>query len=306
MATQNKDQKSDRVVTPVIRLYGNTFADLEGDNSTGRASGHLDKDAVTKGDIDSTSLNKNKIQDGVNFTRFEETVRDYILSMLGFPVIKVELAPTQLKVAIDQAVTKMYQHAPLFTNQMVVFQTVAGVNLYRIPSSILDNLEYVVYKKTLLSIQSQAGTLEFDFFIKYFQDNFLFQNFGVGDFFLLQQNLEQIRKVLGQEGSWDVINNEYIQLYPRPVVADDVVIIFRALDSNTLHPAYLNWIQQYALAVAKTILGHIRGKYKVYPSPGGGAQLDGEELKAEGVQEKKDLLDLLLSEISEPPTFTAF
>ena len=175
------------------------------------------------------------------------------------------------------------------------------------PTWVVHNLEYVVYKKTLLSIQSQAGTLEFDFFIKYFQDNFLFQNFGVGDFFMLQTHLEQIRKVLGQEGTWNIINGQYLQLYPKPVVTpQEVIVVYRGLDSNTIHPAYRNWIQRYALAVSKGILGEIRGKYTSLPAPAGGAQLNGPELKQESAAEKQQLMEELLLEIEEPPVFTTW
>jgi len=197
----NPEQFFDRVSIPDVRGYGNTFAEFESANELGAGRGPISDAGGTKGNINRDNLNKNVLDGSVEFTKFEETVKDYVLAKLGHPVVRVELAPLQLKVCIDEAITRLYHHAPLFTIQMAVFRTQNGVNLYKLPMSIMDNLEYVVYKKTLLSIQSQAGTLEFDFFIKYFQDNFLFQNFGVGDFFLLQQHLEQLRKILGQEGS---------------------------------------------------------------------------------------------------------
>ena len=164
-----------------------------------------------------------------------------------------------------------------------------------------------MYKKTLLSIQNQAGTLEFDFFIKYFQDNFLFQNFGVGDFYLLQQNLEMMRKILGQEGSFSVLDNQYIHIEPKPVVdGQTVILIYRGLNSDTLHPAYRNWIQLYSLACAKGALGQIRGKYQTVPSPGGGAKLNGDSLVKESQEEKEKLLQRLLDEFEEPARFSTY
>jgi hypothetical protein len=135
----------------------------------------------------------------------------------------------------------------------------------------------------------------------------LFQNFGVADFYLLQSNLEQMRKILGMEGTWDVINNQYLQLYPAPVTTPDQVILeYRALDSNTIHPAYRNWIQRYALAIAKGILGEIRGKYSTLPSPGGGASLNGQALIDQSIREKEILEKELLTELEEPIPFTLF
>jgi hypothetical protein len=101
-----------------------------------------------------------------------------------------------------------------------------------------------------------------------------------------------------------VVNNKYIQLYPAPTETPTPVIVeYRALDSDTINPAYRNWIQRYALACSKGILGKIRGKYNTLPGPGGGAQLDGESLSRESAEEKKLLVEELLTEIEEKPYF---
>jgi len=289
----------DNVATPQLSTgYGNSLAEYVGPFVTA---------GIQKGDIDLEKLNTTTLDEGIEFTRFDETIKDFVMARLGHPVVRVELTPYQIKTSIDEAVSKLNFHAPMWTIQMLAFDASAGVNIYKMPTWVVHNLEYVVYKKTLLSIQSQAGTLEFDFFIKYFQDNFLFQNFGVGDFFMLQTHLEQIRKVLGQEGTWNIINGQYLQLYPKPVVTpQEVIVVYRGLDSNTIHPAYRNWIQRYALAVSKGILGEIRGKYTSLPAPAGGAQLNGPELKQESAAEKQQLMEELLLEIEEPPVFTTW
>ena len=285
-------------VIPRLTGYGDSFANYGGRNIT---------DGVVPGDIDTSKLNRGTLADEVEFNTFEETVNSYVLSRLGFPVVRIELTPFQIKSCIDEATTQLSYHAPLWTRQFASFEASAGKNLYELPQHILDNLDYVVYKKTLLSIQSQAGTLEFDFFIKYFQDNFLFNNFAIGDFYLLQSHLEQLRKVLGQEGSWEVINNKYLQLYPTPVTTPQQVIVeYRAIDSNTIHPAYRVWIQKYTLAIARGILGEVRGKYASIPGPGGGAGLNGSALIQQSEKEKTALEEQLRLEIEEPPGFTTF
>ena len=283
---------------PKLSGFGNSFTTYGG---TGI------KDGKTVGTINYETLNATTMVDGVEWTHFEETLKDYVLARLGHPVVRVELTPYQIKPCTDEAIGTMYHHAPLFATQFVAFDASAGCNTYEVPSYILDNLEYVVWKKTLLSIRQKAGTLEFDFFIKYFQDNFLFENFGVGDFYLLQQNLEMTRKILGQEGAFSILNNQYIHIVPAPVVnGQTVIIVYRALDSATLHPAYKNWIQQYALACAKGALGQIRGKYATVPSPGGGAKLNGESLVRESEKEKEVLLKRLFDEFEEPPRFSTY
>jgi len=286
-------------VKPNLASWGNTFAPYAGKN--------INAATKTSGEIDYSKLNNTTMVDGVEWTHFEENLKDFILARLGHPVVRVELTPYQIKTCIDESVGTMYNHAPLFALQMATFQTTQGINTYEIPSYILNTLEYVVYKKTLLSIQSQAGTLEFDFFIKYFQDNYLFQNFGVGDFYLLQQNLEMMRKILGQEGSFSILDNRYLIIEPRPVTnLQTVILIYRALNSDTLHPAYRNWIQLYALACAKGTLGQIRGKYETVPSPGGGARLNGGQLVKESAEEKEKLFQRLVDEFEEPARFSTY
>jgi hypothetical protein len=286
-------------VDPKLLGFGDTFG-----NYGGRYLGDTD---IYSTAIDNSKLNVSKLGDPVEFTPFEETIRSFILGRLGHPVVRVELTDFQVKTAVDEAITQLDYHAPFWCNQLASFECSGGVNAYILPTHIATNLNYVVYKKSLLSIQNMAGTLEFDFFIKYFQDNFLFSNFQVSDFYLMQQHLEMIRKILSQEGSWDIINGNLLTLYPTPVLDTQTVILsFRGLDSATMHPYYKNWIQRYALAAAKGILGEIRGKYRTLPSPGGGAVLNGKELHEESLQEKDKLKEELLTEIEEPPCFTTY
>lgn len=286
-------------VDPLILGYGDTFGTYGGDR--------LGSTDIYSTAIDTSKLNRGLLTDGVELDHFQQTIRDFVLARLGHPVVRVELTDFQIKTAIDEAITNLDYHAPFWTIQCASFECSGGVGAYTLPLHIAYNLEYVSYKKTLLSIQNMAGTLEFDFFIKYFQDNFVFSNFQVSDFYLMQQHLEMIRKILSQEGSWDLVNGNVLQLYPTPVLnTQTVILVYRALDSYTMHPYYKNWIQRYALAISKGILGEVRGKYKSLPSPGGGANLNGADLVQQSVIEKDKLKEELLSEIEEPGAFTLF
>jgi hypothetical protein len=123
----------------------------------------------------------------------------------------------------------------------------------------------------------------------------------------MQTHLETMRKILSQDGSWDLLNGNVLQLYPCPVIdGQPVILVYRGLDTSTMHPYYRNWIQRYAVAAAKGILGEVRGKYATLPSPGGGAALNGTALLQSSEIEKDKLKEELLSEIEEPPVFTMF
>lgn len=286
-------------INPKILSYGDTFGTYGGNQ--------LGDTQTFSTVIDGSKLNVSNLTDPVELSPYEKTIRDFILARLGHPVVRVELTDFQLKTIVDEAITALDYHAPFWTTQIAAFECQAGVNAYVLPLHIAYNLSYVAYKKSLLSIQNMAGSLEFDFFIKYFQDNFLFSNFSVSDFYLMQTHLESMRKILSQEGSWDIINGNILQLYPTPVInGQPVILVYRALDTATMHPYYKNWIQRYALAIAKGVLGEVRGKYATLPSPGGGAQLNGTVLMQQSQTEKDQLKEELLSEIEEPPVFTMF
>jgi hypothetical protein len=280
-------------------VWGNTYGEYNGSRLT---------DYNPSDDIGQElySPTKSFESDTVEFSKFYREIYDFVLARLGHPVIRVELSEFQVKTAIDEAVQRMSYHAPVWTKQYAVFKTQAGENVYELPQYIADNLTYVIYKKTLLSIQAQAGTLEFDYFIKYFQDAHLFSDFSVGEFYILQMHLEMVRKILSQEGSWDVLNGRFLQVTPTPVIEDYCILEYRALDSNTIHYAYKSWIKRFALACSKEILGQIRSKYKTLPGPGGGAQLNGDILMQQATQEKEQLIQELLSELEEPPLITTF
>ncbi len=281
---------------PKIRSYGDTGATYGGQQIS---------DSIPRGEIDHTNLNNNTLQNVQEFGPFEQTIRDYVLARLGHPVVRVELTPFQLKTCIDEAVTKLEYHAPFWTRNFATLEASAHVGIYELPDHIAQNLSYVVYKKSLLATNFPTESFESDAFISFFAGYQRHFYANMGEFYLLQQHLESMRKILSNDGSWDVVNGNMLQLYPTPGTDQPVILEYRALDSNTLHPAYRNWIQKYALALGKLTLGEIRSKYKSLPSPGGGAILNGTELKQEGLAER-DKLEEVLRGLEEPPVFTMF
>jgi len=285
-------------VKPYLTSYGNSVTVYQGNTL---------ESGMPKGLINTSSLGNVLYSEDIELNSFEKSVRDFCLARLGFPIVRVELHPYQIKTAIDEAYAKINYYTPLWTTQFATFEASAGMSLYEIPRYILDSLVYVYYRKTLLSLQHANGTIEQDFFLKYFQDNFLFSNMAVSDYYLMLSYLKTIRKVLGNEGSWNVIDNQYLQLYPVPVqTPEEVIIEFRALNTETMHSYYKNWIQRYALAVCKGMLANIRGKYLDIPSPAGGAKMNWELLARDSEREMEALEIELRDAIAGPATFTIY
>jgi len=283
--------------------FGNTFAHRKGVSNDASAW------SETLGDIQYDSINRRLFAEQIEFNRFYTIIRDFIKARLGHPVVRVELSDFQILTAIDEAIAKLDYHAPDWCLQFMTLHTKAGENLYELPQFVMNNFRFAAYKKTLLSVARQSNTLENDFFIKYFQENFLFNQLDIGEFLLMKMQLEQIRKVLSREGTWSVVNGKYLAVWPVPSDEQDqeeVAVEFKALDTNTLHPYFVGWIQRFGAAVCKVILGQIRGKFAQLPSPQGGATLNGPALVQEGNAEQEKLVQELLNEIEEPPVFTTF
>jgi len=158
-----------RAVKPQTR-YGNTFGSVSGSYA-------VLEDWDYPGDIEYGQLNRRRFRNQTYFTEFYEIVKDFVLARLGFPVVRVELTDFQIQTAIDEAVSKLDYHAPDWCSQFCTFATSAGISLYELPQVVANNFRGAVYRKNLLSVAQSNGTLEFDFFIKYFQDNFLFRDF---------------------------------------------------------------------------------------------------------------------------------
>ncbi len=73
-------------------------------------------------------------------------------------------------------------------------------------------------------------------------------------------------------------------------VSDPSNIPYKFLTYSEINSAGRQWIRKFTLALAKELLGIIRSKYASMPLPNGEVSLDGESLKAEGREEKEQLL----------------
>ena len=74
-------------------------------------------------------------------------------------------------------------------------------------------------------------------------------------------------------------------------VSDPSNIPYKFLTYSEINSTGRQWIRKFTLALSKELLGIIRSKYASMPLPNGEITLDGEGLKAEGREEKMQLLD---------------
>ena len=76
-------------------------------------------------------------------------------------------------------------------------------------------------------------------------------------------------------------------------VSDPSNVPYKFITYSDINAPGRQWIRKYTSALAKELLGIIRSKYSAMPVPDGEVTLDGEGLKAEGREEKTQLLEEL-------------
>jgi len=81
--------------------------------------------------------------------------------------------------------------------------------------------------------------------------------------------------------------------YTDSKVSDPSNIPYKFITYEEVNSAGRNWIRKFTLALSKELLGIIRSKYAALPLPNGEVSMDGEALKAEGREEKANLLEEL-------------
>ena len=119
--------------------------------------------------------------------------------------------------------------------------------------------------------------------------------------------------------SFELINNQ-LRIFPKPTTnytfyfqyikvadrkgrtTDGVVSDYSNIQYDNVKYKYINdpgksWIRKYTLALAKELLGTIRGKYSTIPIPGADTTLDGDTLRGEATAEKEILITQLREDL---------
>lgn len=120
----------------------------------------------------------------------------------------------------------------------------------------------------------------------------------MGDWALYKGYEQMYSRVSSNIGGWEWVGGfRHVKLYPIPYRVQGVIVHYmqklKDWDEVTLA------MQELSLALAKIILGRIRSKYQSPPGPGGGMQLDGQQLLQEGLEEYKTWKEQILTNYGE-------
>lgn len=242
-------------------------------------------------------LDKNKLSPRRNREKIREQIRDYILLMLGAPVIALELDDQQVDLCIDQTLKIFEMYAGREYYDYYVFNTVPGQSIYKMPPDVgyIRNVFYKQHPQFAFQSSDLNGAIP----VEYFYPGGAYSSIQgglidpiqpvwgrMGEWVLYKQYEQMYSNVSSNIGGWEWISGfKNVKLYPIPYRVQAVIVhyIQKMRDWDEVTQA----MQEGALAHAKIILGRIRSKYQSPPGPGGGMQLDGQQLLQEGLEEYK-------------------
>ena len=91
----------------------------------------------------------------------------------------------------------------------------------------------------------------------------------------------------------DIRNTNHISASMQGGVSDPSNVPYKFITYSSINAPGRQWIRKFTAALSKELLGIIRSKYSALPIPDAEVTLDGEGLKAEGREEKTQLLEEL-------------
>jgi len=251
-------------------------------------------------------LNKSKLGPRKEREKVREQIKDFVLLMLGAPVIDVELDVQNLDLAVDQALKIFEEYAPREYFDYYVFATTPGKSVYEMPPDV-GLIRNVFYKKHG-NFAFQASDLDGAIPVEYFYPGGAYASIQgglidpiqpiwgrMGEWALYKQYEMMYSRLSSNIGGWEWVGGfQHVKLYPAPVGNQKVIVHYlqKHKDWNEVTES----MQDGALAYAKQMLGRIRGKFSQIAGPGGGGMAtDGERLLTEGLEELKEWRENLIT-----------
>lgn len=243
-----------------------------------------------------------------------EVISNYILNMLGYPTVGVELEPSQIDQAITTAINE-YLATGAVERGYYSIEATAGINEYKVPEE-LGTVTNVVYP---MPFQIMAGSAQDMFSFAAYNapfgpgtGNMLHGSANLGIFYEYIQNRDRL---IGNQITFKVVDSKlYVYPYPKmsqPIIVEYAKNAFSLEDPDTKAISTSNswgiyWIERCALAISKNMLGLVRGKYSTVAGGTGDQQtLNSAELLSQAKTELEALKEELMSHHSHSQFFIA-
>jgi hypothetical protein len=210
---------------------------------------------------------------------------------LGGQMVDVELDFEHMDLAIDKALEKYRQRSENAVEETFIdIEIQPDINTYTLESNVIEVKD--IYQRATGGQFNQG--VEFEPFGAQYINTYLGpmasgSGGSLATYDFLSQHLELLGLMFGYEFqfTWNR-SRKHLLLHRRPRGEYTVYLhayVYRAEDDLFNDYTCMGWIKDYALAQSKLMLGEARGKFAVVAGPQGGTTLNGEQLKADALNE---------------------
>jgi hypothetical protein len=224
----------------------------------------------------------------------QASINSHVLTMLGSPVVSVELTIPQIENITTNVLSKYGDHRPIVKyGQLPVLESVQQYTLTTFGRGILN-----IFREDPLRMTVELS--EFDIF-RYNQ----FQSLRTQPADYYEQRLwrDEVKRAVGADEDWDFDpQTGILSISPMPTQSYSLVYAYLIDPILTEVPgADDDLIRNLVLARCKQVLGRIRNKFSGIPGVENAISLDGATLLEEGKTEEKDILTELADSGSRIP-----
>ena len=213
---------------------------------------------------------------------------DNVHRMLGGSMIDIELSADDYTMALNLAIDRYRVRSSNSTEESYMFLTLEYErNEYTLPDEVFQ-----VRQAFRRGIGETTGGTQLDPFSLAYTNLYLLQagtgggyTAGLLTYELFWQFQKQAGRMFGRDinFTFDTVT-KLLTIIRKPTGGETILLwVYKTRPDETLLADQFArpWLRDYTLAWCKQMLGESRSKYGSIPGPGGGATLNGEQLKAE-------------------------
>jgi hypothetical protein len=230
-----------------------------------------------------------------NITELRNKIQQYIYLRLAGQMVDVELDKEHYDLAIDQALIRYRQRSPAASEESYAFLSLTKeTQEYILPQEVINVRQ--IFRRGIGSVTGTTAS-QFEPFASGYLNTYMLVAGRVGgllNYELFTQYQELAMRMFGGfvNFTFNPSSKKLTIVRKIPENGEDVLLwtdnYKPEIEILTNHMTY-PWIQNYAYALAKHMLGEGRSKFASIPGPAGGSSLNGNDLKAEAAADIEKL-----------------
>lgn len=216
---------------------------------------------------------------------------NYVLSMLGYPTVQVELTKMQLDFAIDDALEVLrLRTSSAYKRAYVVVDLFPNQQAYTFAnrSSQLDRVVRVIKLHRTKFGRIGAYSYEDTFGHAMVQQLYYAGSFDILSYHLLAQYNEMINMVFANDITFSWSESDRLLMLQQTIRNKERILAeveLEKTEQELIRDRVLrNWVKKYTLGKSMLILAQPRGKFASLAGAGGGVSLNAADLQTQGQQ----------------------